>query len=851
MQSHSFRRLHVVLATLITAIGLLVALADPRAAAEEPAPLVMEQMLSMQPPEEYGDFGERMVMSETWLVGTGTHGDLFGVYCYRRSGSSWVLARIIDVRRLPTLALDGETLVVGEPFFGRVNIYDLGDSTVAPTVLANPQPTPDSAFGNSVDIDDDRVVVGNPYNNVDRVNGYVYQRNGTSWVLDAGGALHTPPSDDLSGLGQQVSIDADLLATADRRSVVLYRRSASGWAREAQLTAPANLNGESGVRVASGMITMLPDQNAFSSPQALVSWRRTSGDWKAAQTLTLPDPISSQEFFGNELAILDAKGGLHTYSVGTGDFEAADPVTVTDLSSLWMADDSVLAIAGSRVAVANYHAAVNNVNSAGWIKVYTHDESARRPSAPTNVKAVPSPTYGSATVSWTAPTGAPINTYTVRAVPRVQGWPAPSTTVPGDVTSIRVTRMQELQEYQFVVQAERAAGAGPWSTPSPWVRLGGPDSLASPQTFSDPTGDEDDPRLDLTGVGVDITGSVVTVALQRAQAADVYTDPVYRGIFRGVKTLVVFGTAPYRNGQFMNQTANDTSSRIPGEDFIYWWQYRSSCAKRVFPARQVGDTMQVTLPMTCLDDASAVRVRARSRLDSTIHYPPVSRINRSSGSVRLSNLRITEVGKATGTTSVYVGPSAATRFHVSFDASSSSGIKSAQIWPFSLSSGTRPIRLLDQTCTRKSKTTSTCRATYSVSPYEIRNPDVGRWRVFAKIVANDGSVLVKDDRDTAVLMRKSSRLTSSVSRTPQAYIIDARLQGADWNTRGWSHLAGQEILLQRRQPGSEAFRTIRKLRTDKEGRLRTSVSLTARGTYRLVYYGTTQQSVRTIVLTVR
>lgn len=43
----------------------------------------------------------------------------------------------------------------------------------------------------------------------------------------------------------------------------------------------------------------------------------------------------------------------------------------------------------------------------------------------------------------------------------------------------------------------------------------------------------------------------------------------------------------------------------------------------------------------------------------------------------------------------------------------------------------------------------------------MRNLDVGRWRIYARVQAGNGSVLIKDDRSSEVLLRKASQLTST------------------------------------------------------------------------------------------
>lgn len=822
----------------------------------QPAPLLREIEIVGDPSERFDDFARESAFDGARLaiVSESTTHDL--VYLYQRSGTDWVAVRTIDTgARVTSVALDGDALAVGQPSVGsgRVLVFDTSTPAADPVEIGNPF-SGGNRFGFSIALDGSRLVASSFREDGGRAGrAAIFEKAGTGWTLAQTGQLSPGREVDPDSYGSTVDISGDLAVTQDHSAAYVFRRGQAGWSLDGRLEAPTSerLDPTSGVRVGEGLVVMTP--NAFVTPgdNKVYVWFESAGSWSVSASFVVPADVDAADFDGTNIEILDQAGTVHSYDRADGDWAPSAPTPVNASGDIWSDtfDEATIVASHGRVAVTNpnYWPDVNV--PPGRVTVLRHEESIRPPAAPANVRAVPSPSYGLATVSWTAPPGPAVTGYTVQAVPRLEGWPAPKVVVPGGALSTRITGMQELAEYQFVVQAQRSGNAGPWSSPSPRVRLGGPLSVPSPQTFTDPAGDQDDPRLDITAVTLDINASVATLGLRRAAAADVYTDPIYQGIFRGATTLVVFGTAPYRNGRFLHQTANDTSSRIQGEDFIFWWQYRSSCAKRAFPVRQVNGVMQVTLPMACLDDATAVRVRVGSR-DPSVNFPPVTRI-RQTGTVKLTNLRITEVGKKTPVTSVYIGPSTAQRFEVSFDATSASGIDSAEIWPFSLTTGTRPARLVSQTCTKTGKVSSTCRAIFSAAPYEIRNQDVGRWRVFAKVTANDGSILIKDDRDTAVLLRRSSRLTSTASKTAKSYLIDARLQGADWNKRAWANLSGQKVLLQKRKPGSTAFRTIRELTTKSDGSMRTSVSLTERGTYRLVYYGTSQQSVRKTVLTVR
>ncbi|MBL4844016.1 MAG: hypothetical protein JKY65_00700, partial [Planctomycetes bacterium] len=233
------------------------------------APCQRTEELRLSPPERLasGSFGGSTVINGEWAVvgdpeGSPTLGPLPGVVVvYRRTPQGWKQWQVLMPTNLQNnesfgarLAMSGTELVVGAlsggpAHRGRAYTYSLeGDTWVPGQVLRARDAADGDFFGSSVAIEGDTLVVGasghaTPYSTAGAC--YVYTREPQGWTLSdfiLAPDPQTLPNSVYHLFGQSCDLDGDLLVvgtyTDAQGMAFVYRRTASGWVREGDLSAP-------------------------------------------------------------------------------------------------------------------------------------------------------------------------------------------------------------------------------------------------------------------------------------------------------------------------------------------------------------------------------------------------------------------------------------------------------------------------------------------------------------------------------------------------------------------------------------------------------------------------------------
>ncbi|MGW1396520.1 hypothetical protein ACWD6Q_33210 [Streptomyces nigra] len=162
-------------------------------------------------------------------------------------------------------------------------------------------------------------------------------------------------------------------------------------------------------------------------------------------------------------------------------------------------------------------------------------------------------------------------------------------------------------------------------------------------------------------------------------------------------------------------------------------------------------------------------------------------------------------------------------------------------WGFSDWTGTR--------CEKKSSTTSVCTATMTVAPGWLPgsvpgdiNTIAGLWQVNATVKANDGDYWISDDI-AEFKMKRASKLTTDATPEPVAkgasLTIKGKLSRANWEDLKYHGFTGQTVKLQYRKAGAEHYSTVKTVKTDSSGNLSTKVTVSAAGSWRYFFPGTT------------
>ncbi|MEU1461232.1 DUF5707 domain-containing protein [Streptomyces sp. NPDC005727] len=198
---------------------------------------------------------------------------------------------------------------------------------------------------------------------------------------------------------------------------------------------------------------------------------------------------------------------------------------------------------------------------------------------------------------------------------------------------------------------------------------------------------------------------------------------------------------------------------------------------------------------------------------------------------------------------IVVGTTAAKTFTVSVTASHASGIEDAYV---DLWHGTDIESDIDgllvpnedaATCTASSATTSTCKLTVTAVPGSdlYMNALAGTWHVTAAALAGDGSIYWNDFHSTAKVQRYS-KLTVNASPEPvykgRTITVTGKLSRANWEDGLYHGYTSQSVKLQYRKKTSSTYTTLKTIKSDSTGNLKTTTTASADGYYRFSFAGT-------------
>lgn len=280
-------------------------------------------------------FGYRVAMHGGTIVVTalqravGPVGSQGSAYVFTRVGGTWTEQQIltegggggIDNFGLG-LAIHGDTIVVGAPFFGEDNrggvwVFTRTGGVWSQQAFLNQSDVgSDDAFGASAAINGDTLVVGAYFKTVGGNFGqgaaYVFTRKGTSWSQQQ--KLTAPDGAMLDNFGVSVGIGTggntvligansdDIGGNPDQGSAYIFTRFGSSWSQQQKLFDP-NGGAEDffGLSVAMdqdlAIVGALYDSNgtiAYSGSATV--YRRWGDEWAAQPKLTPPDNFSNGQF---------------------------------------------------------------------------------------------------------------------------------------------------------------------------------------------------------------------------------------------------------------------------------------------------------------------------------------------------------------------------------------------------------------------------------------------------------------------------------------------------------------------------------------------------------------------------
>ncbi|MFF0107705.1 calcium-binding protein [Streptomyces hirsutus] len=215
----------------------------------------------------------------------------------------------------------------------------------------------------------------------------------------------------------------------------------------------------------------------------------------------------------------------------------------------------------------------------------------------------------------------------------------------------------------------------------------------------------------------------------------------------------------------------------------------------------------------------------------------------------ISNVKV-NAGK-----NVVLGTTTAKTFNVSLTASHPSGIADAYI---DLWHGTDVETHVDgylppneetADCKATSATTSNCKLTITATPgyegdgvgYLYANALAGTWHVTAAAMANTGE-WYGDDYYKTHKVQRLSKLTVNASPEPvkkgKTITVTGKLSRANWETFKYAGYTGQSVKLQFRKKTSSTYTTVKTIKTNSTGNLKTTVTASVDGYHRFNFEGT-------------
>ncbi|WP_420168558.1 calcium-binding protein [Streptomyces violaceoruber] len=200
---------------------------------------------------------------------------------------------------------------------------------------------------------------------------------------------------------------------------------------------------------------------------------------------------------------------------------------------------------------------------------------------------------------------------------------------------------------------------------------------------------------------------------------------------------------------------------------------------------------------------------------------------------------------------IVVGTTAKKKFTVSVTASSPSGIADgfAYLWHGHIDEVDGVLVPVQDrgNCKASSRTTSTCTVSITVDP---RSDDLytsslaGTWNVAAgALSARQGKEdFIWNEYQAKARVQRASQITVNASPEPvkkgKTLTVTGKLSRANWDTHTYKGYSGQPVKLQFRKKGSSTYTTVKTVKTNSTGNLKTTVKASVDGYWRYSFAGT-------------
>ncbi|MFD5075747.1 calcium-binding protein [Streptomyces sp. NPDC058371] len=149
------------------------------------------------------------------------------------------------------------------------------------------------------------------------------------------------------------------------------------------------------------------------------------------------------------------------------------------------------------------------------------------------------------------------------------------------------------------------------------------------------------------------------------------------------------------------------------------------------------------------------------------------------------------------------------------------------------------------TCVKASATTSTCTGTLTFDPEAstgfVDNSAAATWDLGTLVSANDSDYIHRDAATTFKVQRYS-KLTVNAAPEPvkkgKTITVTGKLSRASWDDNKYHGYTNQSVKLQFRKKGSSTYTTLKTIKSNSAGNLKTTVTASTDGYFRYSFAGT-------------
>ncbi|MYY11690.1 calcium-binding protein [Streptomyces sp. SID4919] len=157
-----------------------------------------------------------------------------------------------------------------------------------------------------------------------------------------------------------------------------------------------------------------------------------------------------------------------------------------------------------------------------------------------------------------------------------------------------------------------------------------------------------------------------------------------------------------------------------------------------------------------------------------------------------------------------------------------------------------PDVMLERDPCKRTATTATCKYTFEADPRaDLANKDAGTWKVAAAALKfySDGSekTLAEKLNYKSHKVVRAAKLTTNATPEPvkkgKTLTISGALTRASWDNLKYNGFASNSVKLQYKKKGAGTWTTVKTVKADSRGAVKTTVKASADGDYRFTYGG--------------